>query len=69
MVMVSPPDQLVLGVTLYLIQGIQFFFKRKYILTWTGPGTAIVQDGQQILTNHRSTYIRVYPYNFKLKKY
>lgn len=45
------------------------FFKRKYILTWTGPGTAIVQDGQQILTNHRSTYIRVYPYNFKLKKY
>ena len=53
---------------LYLISGIQLFFKRKDILTWKGSGK-VMQDGQQILTNHRSAYVRVHPCNFKLKKY
>ena len=53
---------------LYLIPGIQLFFKRKDILTWKDSGK-VMQDGQQILTNHRSAYVRVHPCNFKLKKY
>ena len=41
---------------LYLIPGIQLFFKRKDILTWKGSGK-VMQNGQQILTNHRSAYV------------
>ena len=43
------------------------YYKRKDNLGWSGPGTVIGWDAQQILVKHGSTYIRVYPCNLQLK--
>ena len=44
-----------------------FFYKRKDIPTWKGPGTVTGQNRQQILIKHGPTYVRVRPCNTQLK--
>ena len=43
------------------------YYKRKDNLGWSGPGTVIGRDAQQVLVKHGSTYIRVHPCNLQLK--
>ena len=41
--------------------GDKIYFKRRGESRWSGPGTVLGQDGQQILVKHGSYHIRVHP--------
>ena len=43
------------------------YYKRKDNLNWKGSDSVIGQDGQQVLVNYGSRYIRVHPCNLQLR--
>ena len=41
--------------------GDKIYFKRRGESRWSGPGTVLGEDGQQVLVTQGSYYIRVHP--------
>ena len=44
------------------------YYKRNNNNEWKGPGTAIGQDGQQVLVKHGGSYVRVHPCRLLLEQ-
>ena len=50
------------------LTGDKLYYKRNQFREWKGPGTAIGQEGQQVLVKHGSVYIRVHPCRLMLER-